>query len=154
MAENINNEVIIQLEEEPKAKRCNCKCTCKRSKAPKVEDCPVCYEVMTTRMITLKPWTRRVTLKPCNHQFCKRCVNTIVEGLENGEHFRCPLCRQNVEDQLVDTSHLTRIRQWKSKCLIILCVSILLFLLFCFWIFWLLFATNPDVRYKVTGIRI
>ena len=111
MAQNINNEVIIQLEEEPKAKGCNCKC--KRSKA---EECPVCYEKMTSRTITLKPWTRKVTLNPCQHQFCQRCVNTIVQGLEKGEIFRCPLCRQNVEaTSSYQPTFLTRLRKWMSK---------------------------------------
>ena len=112
MAENINNEVIIQLEEEPKAKRCACKCKCKRSKA---EECPVCYEKMTTRTITLKPWSRKVTLKPCKHQFCQRCVNSIVQRLEGGEIFRCPLCRQNVEVKASQPTFLTRIVKWMSN---------------------------------------
>ena len=113
MAQNINNEVIVQLEEEPKAKRCNCECKCKRSKA---EECPVCYEKMTTRTITLKPWSRKVTLKPCKHQFCQRCVNSIVQGLEGGEIFRCPLCRQNVEaTSSYKPTFLTRIGKWMPK---------------------------------------
>ena len=97
MAENINNEVIIQLEEE------------------EPEDCPVCLEVMTTRMITLKPRSRKIVLKPCKHQFCQRCVMTIFNGLQNGESFRCPLCRQNVEVKSFQPTLLMKIGKWMSK---------------------------------------
>ena len=57
------------------------------------ENCPVCFEVMTNCWIT----SRRVTLKPCRHQFCQRCVKIIWRGLTYDERFRCPLCRQNAE---------------------------------------------------------
>ena len=98
LQEYINNHVIIQLEDESIA-----------------DDCPVCLEKMTSRWITLKPLNRNVTLKPCKHQFCEKCVLTIVEGLGNGENFRCPLCRQNVEVKSIQFSLLSRIAKWMSK---------------------------------------
>ena len=52
------------------------------------EDCPVCLEEMTSD---------RTILEPCKHQFCPRCIKTIVEGLGLAEKLKCPYCRQTVE---------------------------------------------------------
>ena len=96
MAGYINNDVLIQVEEEPKC-------------------CPVCFEEMTSRKITLKPKSRMIALKPCKHEFCQRCVMTIFNGSQNGESFRCPLCRQNVEVKSFQPTLLARIGKWMSK---------------------------------------
>ena len=64
------------------------------------DDCPVCLDPMNQRIggIIVKPWTRRTTLKPCKHQFCAMCLLTLWKVLyEEGEEFRCPLCRQNAD---------------------------------------------------------
>ena len=87
--ENTEDKVAIHFEEDPAS-----------------EDCPVCLEEMTSD---------RITLKPCQHQFCQSCIKTITERLGICEKLICPLCRQNVDADFNLLSLLTRLGNWKAN---------------------------------------
>ena len=110
------------------------------------DNCPVCFEVMTNCWIT----SRRVTLEPCKHQFCQKCVKTIWHGLRSNEKLRCPLCRQNAEVDFTLSSifiisyeqeRLLLFFPWIMCFLTLLMMSIIFVLLVIIWmgvliVFW------------------
>ena len=70
------------------------------------EECPVCLEEMTSD---------RTILEPCKHQFCPRCIKTIVEGLGLAEKLKCPYCRQTVEIKVTVPSLRTIQNTWTQE---------------------------------------
>ncbi|KAK7046715.1 putative ATP-dependent helicase C23E6.02 [Favolaschia claudopus] len=65
--------------------------------AVEIEDCPICYDALTSPVIT-----------GCGHEFCKDCLNEVLEvplpdnaGNDNGHHYKaderpCPSCRSPI----------------------------------------------------------
>ena len=72
--ENDHGEVGIQIEKNP---------------------CAICLEEMLQKTLVLKP---------CNHEFHLKCINTLVETLGVAEKLKCPYCRGTVNDEITKMS--------------------------------------------------
>lgn len=62
----------------------------KACETDKIIECPVCYE--TTEI-------KNQLTTNCKHIFCKKCINSIKQQLDNtgvNKYISCPLCRKNI----------------------------------------------------------
>ncbi|XP_043539222.1 uncharacterized protein LOC122544212 isoform X2 [Chiloscyllium plagiosum] len=47
---------------------------------------------------------------PCEHSFCKVCIDQVFENMEPESDYRCPICRQSYQSKPKMTKHLVLVR--------------------------------------------
>ncbi|XP_078092353.1 E3 ubiquitin-protein ligase TRIM39-like isoform X2 [Mustelus asterias] len=47
---------------------------------------------------------------PCEHSFCSTCIQQVFATVEEGEDYRCPICRESYQDKPAMSKHLVLVR--------------------------------------------